>query len=202
MGALLDQFRSAGVVLSRLPDGRIHARGVLTDALRDNLRSRKPELLAELAANDGSHEEAELRQLVDLVSADWPPDERAEALTAALADLESALTCFRALAADLEPHETPAPLDPDMRTCRQCANLQRSGHCHAVLCGKSLGWGLATHREHLPSPDLPLRCAAYEPLPGDPDRRPGAKRWPFLCREHWTIPAVSARSKGDRGNNR
>lgn len=96
MGVLLDQFRSASVVLSRLPDGRISARGALTDALRETLRSRKPELLAELAANDS--DETELRQLVTFVSQGWPAGEPEEALAAALADPVDALTCFRHLA--------------------------------------------------------------------------------------------------------
>ncbi len=40
----------------------------------------------------------ELRELVGIVAADWPDDERAEALAAALAEPEAALVCFRTLA--------------------------------------------------------------------------------------------------------
>ncbi len=37
----------------------------------------------------------ELRELVAVVAEDWPTDEQAEALAAALADPAGALTCFR-----------------------------------------------------------------------------------------------------------
>jgi hypothetical protein len=45
------------------------------------------------------HDDAsEIRKLVNLVAADWPQHERAEALAVALADPVDALTCWRALA--------------------------------------------------------------------------------------------------------
>ena len=51
MGALLDQFRTRGIVLEPTDEGNVRARGALTDALRAAIRANKPAILAELAAN-------------------------------------------------------------------------------------------------------------------------------------------------------
>jgi hypothetical protein len=48
----LAQLTAAGVELEARPDGKLRATGYLTDALRALIRAHKPELLAELAAND------------------------------------------------------------------------------------------------------------------------------------------------------
>lgn len=102
MGALLDQLRSAGVTLAAVPGGKVWATGNITDAIRATIREHKAEILTELAANDAATPEqaAELRTLVGVIAADWPPDEQAKALAVALADPASALTCFRALAVE------------------------------------------------------------------------------------------------------
>ncbi|HQU50456.1 MAG TPA: hypothetical protein PLM09_15260 [Casimicrobiaceae bacterium] len=131
---------------------------------------------------------AELRALLAIIAADWPDDEQRDALAAALADPQSALTCFRLLVAEreakartaveVEPEVAP---DPRMRSCRQCANLTAGGRCRAVLRGESLGDGIATARTWRPSDvDRPMRCGAYLPGPDDLDRRSGRERWPFL----------------------
>src|SRR5439155_8713766 len=52
MGALLDQFRTRGIVLEPTDEGNVRARGALTDALRAAIRANKPAILAELAANE------------------------------------------------------------------------------------------------------------------------------------------------------
>ena len=48
----LAQLTSAGVKIEALPDGRLRASGNLTDTTRALIRAHKPEILAELAAND------------------------------------------------------------------------------------------------------------------------------------------------------
>jgi hypothetical protein len=45
-------------------------------------------------------ESAELRELIGMVAADWPEEERAAALDAAESDPEPALICWRALAVE------------------------------------------------------------------------------------------------------
>jgi len=91
VGALLDHLRASGVALAALPGDRLQASGALTDAIRATIREHKAAILAELAVNDAAEcatreQATELRELVGIVAADWPDDERAEALAAALAD--------------------------------------------------------------------------------------------------------------------
>jgi hypothetical protein len=62
----------------------------------------------------------------------------------------------------------------DRRTCRQCANLAKSGRCRAAGRGELLG----TAKRYTPPPDTPRRCEGYAPGASDPDRRPGRERWP------------------------
>lgn len=125
----------------------------------------------------------ELRELVGIVAADWPDDERAEALAAALADPEAALVCFRALAAErggaTAERQEPAPAD--MRPCVDCASYTPSGRCLAAWRGESFGAGIATSRTWTPAePERPQRCGAYAPGPNDSDKRTGRERWPML----------------------
>lgn len=128
-------------------------------------------------------DDAELRRLVAVVSADWPADEQAEALEAALADREAALVCFRALVAERGRGAPVAAVEAvdDLRPCTACANLSRGGRCLAAERGESLGLGIATSRKYTPTmPDRPQRCGAYAPKADDPDQREGWERWPFL----------------------
>ena len=147
----------------------------------------------------------ELRELVGIVAADWPDDERAEALAAALAEPEAALVCFRTLAEqrrrivvsnekqwDAERRVialTPSggkenrvcAASAEMRPCVDCANFTTSGRCLAAWRGESFGAGIATSRTWTPAmPELPQRCGAYAPGPNDSDARTGRERWPFL----------------------
>lgn len=126
----------------------------------------------------------ELRELVAIISAGWPADEKADALAAALADPDGALRCFRALVAERGETTRPPALAREVEpTCRSCANLSPGGRCLAAWRGESLGDGIATSRKWSPQyPDHTLRCGAYAPLPGDPDQRTGRQRWPFLFR--------------------
>ena len=106
MGALLEQFSAAGVTLTALPGGHLHAAGPLTDALRAAIRAHKLAILAELAAaNDAAtpKQAAELRALLARIAVGWSDDDRDEALAVALADPTAALNCFRALEANPEP---------------------------------------------------------------------------------------------------
>lgn len=126
----------------------------------------------------------ELRELVGIVAADWPNDEQADAMAAALADPEAALVCFQALVAERggalvnnKQITTPA----GTRACVDCANFTASGRCLAAWRGESLGAGIATSRTWTPAvPDRPQRCGAYAPGPNDPDRRAGRERWPWV----------------------
>lgn len=143
-------------------------------------------------------DDAELRRLVAIVSADWPEDEKAEALAAALADREAALVCFRALVAeratDTRAHAPTREADDGMRACIDCANLSPGGRCLAAWRGESMGAGIATSRSWRPrEPERPQRCGAYKPGPADSDRRTGRERWPFLFGEQ---SAVNARATG------
>lgn len=140
----------------------------------------------------------EIRELLAIISADWPADEKADALAAALADPDGALRCFRALVAErdattptcntgriqVEPGAPVAAIqrgEQRMATCRTCANLSPGGRCLAAWRGESLGNGIGTGRNWGPQdPDAPLCCGAYAPLASDPDQRTGRQRWPFL----------------------
>ena len=99
-----------------------------------------------------------------------------EALTIALADPGAALTSFRALAAELRPD--PHPAADDRRTCRQCANLTVAGRCLAATRGELPD---IASRKYSPAQDLPRRCEAFSPLPGDHDQRTAHQRWPKVC---------------------
>jgi hypothetical protein len=115
---------------------------------------------------------AERDELRALAAAILPGDReaQAEALDIALADVDAALTCYRALAADRE-HQGPAanptgdPL-PVLPTCQQCRNLTAGGLCRAAT------------RRYSPTPDIGRRCTDFAPKPDDPDQRTGAERWP------------------------
>lgn len=106
MGALLKQFAAAGVRFERGDGGNLRALGTLTDQLRTAIRTHKPAILAELAANDtgtaSPGQRQELRELIAIILAGDTEAERAETLAVACADPEAALTSFRALVADLQ----------------------------------------------------------------------------------------------------
>lgn len=70
----------------------------------------------------------------------------------------------------------PLPRD-DRRTCDQCVNLV-ARRCQAARRGE-----IVANRDYEPIRDLPRRCEGYAPGPDDPDRRPGAERWPGLLQE-------------------
>ena len=196
MGVMLAKLSASGITVAALPDGRLRVTGALTDALRASIRDHKATIMAELGAREPAapgvasalikREETadELRELVGIVSADWPDDERADVMAAALADPEAALVCFRALVAERggalvnnKQITTPA----GTRACVDCANFTASGRCLAAWRGESLGAGIATSRTWTPAvPDRPQRCGAYAPGPNDPDRRAGRERWPWL----------------------
>jgi hypothetical protein len=67
----------------------------------------------------------------------------------------------------------------DRRTCRECANLAKSGRCLAAGRGELV----ATARDYRPPPGRPHRCEGYVPGAEDPDRRAGRERWPGLAGE-------------------
>lgn len=146
---------------------------------------------------------AELRELVGIVAADWPDDERAEAIAFALADPADALTSFRALVAGrpraastageqagtgrtLSPvtrwpnpgNQVTTP-SPEMRACVECANLSPGGRCLAAFRGDLPGYP----RGYSPAlTDRAQRCAGYAPGRDDSDRRTGRERWPLMLK--------------------
>jgi hypothetical protein len=214
VGGLLAQFRAAGIELSALPGGRVHALGPLTDPLRASIREHKAAILAELAANDERSNVAtpeqglELRNLLAIVAADWP--DKDEALAVALADPEDALVCFRELARRMpDPfyEQTPggpcsdAPLaqrDPrdDRRTCMDCADLTREGLCLAAYRGERPN--NAARRDYHPIANALTRCTCYAPKPDEPDQRSGAERWPHIV-EHFNKVCVEWSGRPPRG---
>jgi len=106
MGALLDQFAAAGVRFERGEVGHLRALGTLSDELRTAIRTHKPAILAELAANDAGTASPgqwqELRELIVIILARDTEAERVETLAVACTDPDAALTSFRDLAADLQ----------------------------------------------------------------------------------------------------
>ena len=106
MGALLDQFATAGVRFEQEEAGNLRALGTLTEELRPSIRMHKPAILAELAANDvgtaNPGQRQELREVIAIVLEQDTEAERTETLAAACADPEAALISFRALVADLQ----------------------------------------------------------------------------------------------------
>jgi hypothetical protein len=126
--------------------------------------------------------EAEAVELTRLVTAIYAHDndtdpERVEALACALADPDGALMCYRAVASEREIVVGPID-DDDRRRCTDCANLTPAGRCLAAQCGD-----VVATRNYMPIVDLPRRCEAFAPLPGDPDQRTGAERWPGLVQK-------------------
>ena len=105
MGALVDQFAAAGVRFERGEVGNLRALGALTDELRTAIRTHKPAIVAELAANDAGTanpgQRQELRELIAIILARDTEAERTETLAVACADPHAALTSFRILVAEL-----------------------------------------------------------------------------------------------------
>jgi len=64
----------------------------------------------------------------------------------------------------------------DLRRCTDCRNLL-GRRCQAARRGE-----MAASRDYEPVPNLPRRCECYTPGDSDPDKRPGALRWPGLTR--------------------
>ena len=118
-------------------------------------------------------------ELVSLIhaAADWydcPAGELALMLEAARHDQPAAWSTFGALAQ--ERSQGASHVVPDeMATCQQCSNLSGRGRCQAAARG-----GIDAAGSYSPVPDLPRRCEAYLPKPGDPDQRPGRERWPTI----------------------
>lgn len=121
-------------------------------------------------ANPRTATPAEADELRALAAVILPgdPDAQAEALAIALGDIDAAITCFRALAADVP--QRPAAL-PELPTCAQCRHLttarDRDGfrRCRAAARGELPG----AHSRYCPDPVAGRRCLAFAPLPGDPE---------------------------------
>ena len=101
-------------------------------------------------------EAALLRALIEAVYRDDTDDDRNEAVTAALADPDNALTCYRAISAE---RGLTLPDADERRTCRQCANL-RGASCSVATPGGAL----SAQRGYKPGAlwqDEPHRCASF-----------------------------------------
>ena len=123
-------------------------------------------------------EAAELRTLIERVLADCPA-EIEETVQVALADVDDALVCFRALVADLPVYTSPLP---ELPTCKHCRNLtttrDRDGCRRCLAAGR--GELADVHRRYCPDPTTPRRCLAFLPASSCSDQRGGALRWPWL----------------------
>lgn len=150
----------------------------LLDLARSAFPTDAPPTVATLRRTATTAEAAELRALIERVLADCPA-EIEETVQVALADVDDALVCFRALVADLP---TPAGALPVLPTCEQCLNLKRARDASGCRRCTAAGRGElpGVHSRFCPDPSSPRRCLAFVPQPGDPDRRPGAERWPWL----------------------
>ena len=100
-----------------------------------------------------AEESAHLAMLMMAIYGDDSEDDRTEALQAALADPDNALTCYKAIASE---RGLTLPDGDDRRTCRQCANL-RGGAC-SVACP---GGAVSANRGYRPAADLLQRCGAF-----------------------------------------
>lgn len=152
-----DFHAPVNTALSKLPKGLKAVLAVPEMTIVENHEPAKP------AANDHAArlatpaEVAELRSLIRAVLAD-SPDEWDEGHRIACADPEAALTCWRTLAAAMQP--APPLLADDRRTCRQCRNLASNGRCLAAA-RRELPHIASSRYE--PVPDLPRRCEAFTP---------------------------------------
>lgn len=100
-----------------------------------------------------AEESAHLAMLMMAIYGDDSEDDRTEALQAALADPDNALTCYTAIASE---RGLTLPGSDDRRTCRQCGNL-RGGVC-VVACP---GGAVSANHGYRPAADLLQRCGAF-----------------------------------------
>jgi hypothetical protein len=123
---------------------------------------------------------AELRALIAALGEreGWPAVEIEQATDAALADHEAALTCWRLIARECGVIWPAVREADDRQTCRHCSNLTAGGRCLAAVRGELPG----VAKSYSPALSLLRRCERFHPLPGDPDQRMGAQRWPGLAR--------------------
>ena len=133
---------------------------------------------------------AELESLDGIFLAGDTEAERREAMSAALADPEAALTSFRLLAAEFRERYAPKCVREadDRRTCTDCANLSmRDQRCLAAWRGKRIG---NAGRNYHPVIDLPGRCEHYAPKADETDQRSGAERWPEMAADNQRLRAI------------
>lgn len=113
--------------------------------------------------------------MVDAILTNDTEAERAEALAAALADPDAALTCYRELA----DKGLATAIADDRRRCLDCANLTPlDQRCGAAARGEKIA---TAGRRYYPVLDLLRRCEGFTPNASDPDQRSGLERWPYLA---------------------
>lgn len=115
----------------------------------------------------------EITALANAVFPDETDDDWTETLTAALADPDGALLCYRTIAEDRGI--ATAETEDDRRTCSQCLNLQ--GRVCAIAKPGRL---VSANPGYRPMIVTLQRCAGYLPNTSDHDKRPGRERWPGL----------------------
>ncbi|MFZ4538703.1 MAG: hypothetical protein ACOYNV_20575 [Propionivibrio sp.] len=106
-------------------------------------------------------EAEQLRKLVQYVYQNDSEGDRNEALDAAMADVDAAIECYKAVV--LERGLTPVIAD-DRRTCRQCSNLSYTGACSAAKPGGALS-AVKGYRPGALWLENPHRCEAFEGKP-------------------------------------
>ncbi|MFZ4539066.1 hypothetical protein [Propionivibrio sp.] len=102
-------------------------------------------------------EAEQLRKLVQYVYQNDSEGDRNEALDAAMADVDLAMECYRAIV--LERGLIPV-IDDDRRTCRQCANLSYSSSCKVACPGGALS-AQKGYRAGALWLENPHRCEAF-----------------------------------------
>lgn len=183
---IIREAQAEGVILTLFATGTIKAtgNGAAVSRWLPAIREHKPEIIAELqsAANDPSRDEllflskAEEKRILTWLASIGETDAVTigEVIDKCRYDLEArAYFTGRAVVELPEPDSVP----DDRRTCEQCANLI-SRRCTSAKRGEILA-----SRKYEPIRDLPRRCEGYAPGAGDPERRPGRKRWPGLTQK-------------------
>lgn len=146
-------------VLAAYPDA------VAAEPIRERNDTRTPTVI----------ERAELLALVAAIYADDTDQERQEALDAALAGPEAALTCYRAIAAErgiMVVPEVRTPVRNEVRTetaatgCSTCRRRKRPGRADPGYCGGGRddlpgAYGLHHPLRRLPD-DQGASCASYQ----------------------------------------
>ncbi len=199
MAALVERFAAVGIRFEPLPGGNLRAFGNLTDELRTAIRTKKPAILAELvSANDGPARRWQVRfSSLDPVEVIFFPEATPSevrkvylgATTASLPDLP-ARKATPAEADELRKLVALVLRDADDTDRAEALAVALTDPDAALTSFRVLAaelQGVPITKRYEPPPGVPKRCEGYQPNAADPDRRPGAERWPDRSKaQTWT----------------